>query len=260
MFLMTTLLERLQKEFPESSKNTLKSWIQDKRVELRENGKIHILPRRKFLDENLELLFEDKDLIVVDKGPGLLSVATDAEVDQTVHGILKRYLKPIRPHPVHRLDRDTSGVLIFSKNNHTTTHLKEEFFHHRIERQYLALVEGEPPESGTWENYIYEDARMVMQITDNPNKGKLAITHFQLEKRLGSFSLLRIRLETGRKNQIRLQAMTAGFPIVGDQKYGATTNPLGRLGLHAALLGLVHPHTKKKLLFSSRIAFPIMKK
>ncbi|MBM3201978.1 MAG: RluA family pseudouridine synthase [Chlamydiae bacterium] len=256
----TELLLRLQEEFPDSSKNTLKSWIQDKRVVIKENGKIELLPRRRFIHEKLEVLYEDKDLIVVDKASGLLTVATETETVYTAHAMLKKYLKPVRPHPVHRLDRDTSGVLVFSKNPATTEYLKEEFFHHRIQRQYLALVDGDPPSQGTWENYIYEDRNLVMQITDNPKEGKLAITHFE---RIGIFAncpLLRVRLETGRKNQIRLQAKNAGCPIVGDTKYRAFKNPLGRLGLHAELLGFVHPTTKENLLFSSRIPFPILKK
>jgi tRNA pseudouridine32 synthase/23S rRNA pseudouridine746 synthase/23S rRNA pseudouridine1911/1915/1917 synthase len=257
---MQTLLKKLEQEFPDSSKNTLKSWIQDKRVLIREDGRIELLPRRKFLDTKLELLFEDKDVIVVDKAAGLLSVKTESESLYTVHGILKNYLKPVRPHPVHRLDRDTTGVLVFSKNPATTEYLKEEFFHHRIQREYLALVEGNPPEKGTWENYIYEDHRLVMQITEDPQKGKLAITHFELLNYFEGFALLKVRLETGRKNQIRLQAKTAGFPIVGDPKYKGYFNPLGRLGLHALLLGFEHPQTKEKLLFSSRIRFPILKK
>ncbi len=253
---MATLLERLQKEFPDSSKTTLRSWIEDKRVEEREDGRFNILPRRRFLHDLLEILYEDKELIVVDKGAGLLTVATEKEPFHTVHGILKKYLKPVRPHPVHRLDRDTSGVLVFSKHINTTEYLKEEFFHHRIEREYLAIVEGSPPEKGTWTNYVYEDARLVMQVTDDPKRGKLAITHFERVKQYENDALLRVRLETGRKNQIRLQSKVAGFPIVGDSKYRAETNRFGRLALHATFLGFVHPTTKKKLHFSSRIAFP----
>lgn len=266
--MMITLLERLEKEYPDSSKNTLRSWIEHKRIQVK--GKtitlphyklsldtsIEVLPKRTFLQSGLEILFEDRDLVIVDKPVRLLTVASETESIQTVHDILKRYMKPIRPHPVHRLDRDTSGVLVFSKNDPTTAYFKEEFFHHRMERYYFAVVEGHPPKKGTWENFIYEDERLVMQVTDDPSKGKIAITHFELVERYHHSSLLKIRLETGRKNQIRLQATTAGFPVVGDTKYGARTNPLGRLGLHASLLGFVHPTSKKKLLFSSRIPFP----
>jgi tRNA pseudouridine32 synthase/23S rRNA pseudouridine746 synthase/23S rRNA pseudouridine1911/1915/1917 synthase len=265
---MITLLERLQKQYPDSSKNTLRSWIEHKRIQVKGrtvliphyklsiDDPIEVLPKRTFLQSGLEILFEDRDLVVIDKPVRLLSVASETEKVQTAHDILKRHMKPTRPHPVHRLDRDTSGVLVFSKNDEATAYFKEEFFHHRMERYYLAVVEGHTPERGTWENYMYEDERLIMQVTDNPEKGKRAITHFERVERYNHSSLLRIRLETGRKNQIRLQATTAGFPIVGDTKYGARTNPLGRLGLHAALLGFVHPTSRKKLLFSSRIPFP----
>lgn len=264
----TILLDWLVAEYPDSSKNNLKSWVLGKRVlvsgkeiafpgyQLISGDEVEILPKRTFIQNRSEVLYEDKDLIVIDKPPGLLSVAKDINTETNVHDDLKQYLKPIRPFPVHRLDKDTSGVLIFAKSEKARDYFDALFEKHEVKRQYLALVEGNTPQQGTWKNYLFENKSMTMQVTKDQKKGKLAITHFHKLKSFAGMTLLQIDLETGRKNQIRVQATHAGHPIVGDKKYKANSNPLKRLGLHAFALSFTHPTTRKKMRFSSRISFP----
>lgn len=267
-----SLLDQLQFAFPDASKTSLKEWILSGRV--RVGGKVETKPhvlipkgkkielgkKREFLPRDVEVLYEDKDCIVLVKPINLLSVAADIEKELSVHRLLKERRKGKRVFPVHRLDKETSGVMVFAYTEAAKEGFKELFFHHKIERKYLALVEGIIPESsGTWQSYLYEDDLGVMHTTSSPKEAKLATTHF---KKLGegkNRTLLELKLETGRKNQIRIHAAESGHPIVGDKKYKATSNPYKRVMLHAQILGFVHPITKKALRFEV-IAPEIFKK
>lgn len=260
------LLNALALMAPSSSKNTLRSWVKEGRVEvdgeraelaslvIRKNQQITVGDRKKFLDGGITVLFEDKDLVVVEKPSGLLSVSTAFEKGETVHAFLKSHYHPRKVFVVHRLDQDTSGVMIFALSEAASVKLKEAFEVHAIERAYTAVVEGYPdPMTGTWESYQYEDARYVVHETEDPSKGKLAITHYRVIAQAKKYALLELTLETGRKNQIRVHCQSAGHPIVGDKKYGALANPIKRLCLHAHLLVIQHPFTKKSLKFTSPI-------
>ena len=262
-----SLLSWLQEHFPKSSKNNFKSWLLGKRIEIEgktatslnqkldHSCKVKLLPKKKIISSNCEILYEDRDLIVIDKPSGLLSVAKETNNEPNLHDILKNYLKPVRPFPVHRLDKDTSGVLVFAKNEKTRLYFNCYFAERKPKRRYLALVEGKTPQRGQWLTYLVENKNLKMEITQDKNKGKLAITNFQTLSYFKEFSLLEIVLETGRKNQIRVQASYFGYPITGDFKYGATKKPLNRLALHAENLIFEHPKTGKKHFFSSRIPF-----
>lgn len=266
------LLELLSNWFPEASKTTLREMLKSGRVavgdEIEKSSK-RLLKRgervevgRKTsaanLDPSVALLHEDDDIIVVVKPAGLLTVGTAGEQDETLQRFLNAYMKARkggRVHVVHRLDRDTSGVMMFAKNFGTKELLKDTFAAHDIERVYIAIVEGRPPkETGTIRSYLREDERTLMvRSTDDRSSGKLAVTHYRVLEQGKRYAKLEVRLETGRKNQIRAHFSENGFPIAGDGRYGARSNPLERLGLHAFLLGFKHPKTGKELRFTAPI-------
>jgi 23S rRNA pseudouridine1911/1915/1917 synthase len=255
------IIQWLQIHYPESSMATLRSllkagrvYCQGKRViradtPLEGSEKIEVLKKRFTISDRLEILFEDRDLVVVNKGEGLLSVATDFEKEGTAHALLKRRRKSPCVYPVHRLDRETSGVMVFAYSEQARHFLKNLFYKHEITREYIAIVEGHlAKDRGTWQSYLEEDALYRVKSVDE-GKGQLAITHFEVLKKMEKSSLLRLTLETGRKNQIRVHASESGHPILGDQKYGSKSD--GRLALHAHLLSFVHPVTGKLLSFTS---------
>ena len=255
------LLDRLQQLYPDSSKTSLKEWIVSGRVqvgqqilklpfaEVLETQKVSLLPRKKYADEGLEIVYEDKEIIVVEKPEGLLSVATPYET-QCVHQILKKRSKKGLVFPVHRLDRETSGLLVFAYTPRSRDVLKEKFETHDLERQYQAIVQGIPdPRSGTWKSLLVEDQNYYVKSS---KEGKLAVSHYETIRTLKNASFLHIHLETGRKNQIRVHASEAGHPILGDQKYGYIGPPVERLYLHAKKLAFCHPISHRHLEFISR--------
>lgn len=259
-------LELLALLSPSSSKNTLRSWIKEGRVqvdgillrhhqtEINAGQTIVLGPRKKFLPGDIEILYEDSDLVVIDKPSGLLSVSTAFEKGDTVHALLKRHYHPRRVFIVHRLDQDTSGIMVFALNEKTCQELKNLFAAHDIQRSYTAIVEGKFSLSeGKWESYLFEDARYVVHESKDEASGERAVTHFKNEKATKRYSWLTLTLETGRKNQIRVHCQSAGHSVVGDKKYGSKTNPLKRLCLHAHLLAFRHPSTKKLLTFESAV-------
>jgi 23S rRNA pseudouridine1911/1915/1917 synthase len=193
---------------------------------------------------------------VIVKSAGLLTVSTPNEKEETAQAILNDYLRSKRGervHVVHRLDRDTSGVMLFAKSFPVREALKETFAAHDIERVYYAIVEGVPAQpAGTIQSHLHEDERTfdVRSVAD-PARGKLAITHYRTIETAGAHALLEVRLETGRKNQVRVHLFESGTPVVGDSRYGKPSDPLGRLGLHAAVLGFSHPSTGRSMRFTA---------
>lgn len=261
-----SLLEALGHLSPTSSKTTLRSWIKEGRALIdgavtkgaqsivQPGQTVSLGQRKKFIEGNINVIYEDDDLIIVDKPCGMLSVSTAFEKGETVHAYLKAYYKPRKVYVIHRLDQDTSGALVFAFNERTYEKLKKMFEVHDIERGYVALVEGKlSSRSGTWSSYLYEDEFYKVHPTDDPEQGKLAITHYTVRAAAKHYSLLDIKLETGRKNQIRVHCQQAGHSVVGDRKYGAKTNPIKRLGLHAYLLAFKHPTSYKEMRFESPI-------
>jgi len=266
------LLDTLATLFPDSSRTTLRQLLQHGRV--RVNGEVEKDAKREIAEDEevdvsqkavnialpstLGLLYEDNDLLVVLKSAGLLTVATEREKATTAQAHLNTYLKQkgeCRVHVVHRLDRETSGVLVFAKNLETRDRLKDKFAAHDVDRVYVAIVEGYvDPIRGTIESHLRErrDLKMVSADESHP-EAKRAVTHYRTIARAHDCSVLEITLETGRKNQIRAHLSEKGHPVVGDTMYGGKTNPLGRLGLHAKLLGFVHPTTGKKLSFTAAL-------
>lgn len=247
----------------DSSKNTLKSWVEQGRVtvdgkassswrqELFPGQEVQIGPRQVFADEGIKILYEDEHVAVIEKPAKLLSVASLMEGERTAHSILAKRLKR-KVFPVHRLDRDTSGVMMFAYTAAAQEKFKEQFASHSIERVYLGLVEGTPsPAKGTWRSYLVEDDFYFVQ---SAKSGMLAITHYEVVEVKGALSLVQFTLETGKKNQIRVHTSESGHPIAGDGKYGSKVDR-GRLCLHAHILGFYHPFRKKKLRFVSPVSF-----
>lgn len=260
------LIEALAQLSPQSSKNTLRSWIKEGRVQVNDvtvkNASTLVLKdqcvslgqRKKVIRPGIPILYEDRDLVIIDKPSGLLSVASAFEKGETVQALLKAHYHPRKIFVVHRLDQDTSGVMVFALNQEACDRLKALFEVHDIQRAYTAIVEGQVLSSaGTWQSYQYEDSQYMVHETPDPTQGRLAITHYQTIATSKRYSWLQLRLETGRKNQIRVHCQSAEHPVVGDKKYGAQTNPLKRLCLHAHLLAFQHPFTKKFLKFESPV-------
>lgn len=255
--------EAFKKMFPDSSRRTLQTWLKNGRFQI--DGKaIHrgdLLLREKQLltarttfkapkIPGLKILYEDRSLIVIDKPVGLLSVPLDeGKAKKDALTLLRKYCGTDQIFAVHRIDRETSGILLFARGKESEEKFDRLFERHDILREYYAIVEGRIKENqGTWKCNLLE--LPSLHVIDSLD-GKEAVTHFFVIRRSAKYSYLKLRLETGRKHQIRVQSQMAGHPVVGDQRYGAVENPLKRLCLHACTLGFKHPFTQKELTFTS---------
>jgi 23S rRNA pseudouridine1911/1915/1917 synthase len=203
----------------------------------------------------LGLVHEDAAMVVVDKQPGLLSMATERERERTAYRLLWDYLAAQRPRArpfiVHRLDRETSGLLVFAKSEATKRNLQAQFEGRTVERLYVALVRGKVRrEAGTLESRLVEDKSLRVHPTSGP-EGKTAITSYRVIGHGQDTTLLELSLGTGRRRQIRVQLAAIGHPIVGDREHGGPSGPFRRLCLHAKRLGFVHPTTGKPMRFDS---------
>jgi 23S rRNA pseudouridine1911/1915/1917 synthase len=206
----------------------------------------------------LTILYEDAHLIIINKQAGLLSMATNKERDRTAYGILSDYLKKENPKNkifiIHRLDRETSGVMMFAKSEKVQRLMQESWNATTKQRTYVALVQGVPnPPQGTVSSYLRESKALIVYSSQNPENGQFSVTNYKVLKANEHFALLTLELETGRKNQIRVHMQDIGHPIVGDAKYGATADPIGRLGLHAEVLAFEHPITGQPMHFDAPI-------
>lgn len=206
----------------------------------------------------IKVLFEDADLIVVDKPAGLLTMGTVNDKANTAYRALSNYLKASNPTDkifiVHRLDRDTSGVLVFAKNIETRDALQQNWQSEEHVREYFALVSGKVAKpKATITSWLRENNSFHVTSSQIEGNGQYAITHYHVIGQNEQYSLLKVNLETGRKNQIRVHLQDIGHPIVGDKRYGNEQNPIKRLGLHAALLSFKHPKTNKMVRFESPV-------
>ena len=204
----------------------------------------------------LEVVFEDRDLLVVHKPAGLLTVATPHENERTACAYLDGYVESRhrggRVYIVHRLDKFVSGLLVFAKSERVQAALRRLFEAHDIDRRYWAIVEGRVHrDSGTIRSHLAEDRSLRMRSTTDTSQGKHAVTHYRVLRRFPRLTALEITLETGRKNQIRAHLSELGHPVAGDRAYGSTVDPLGRMGLHAFRLGFEHPIRKVQLRFET---------
>ncbi|WP_437226415.1 RluA family pseudouridine synthase [Planctomicrobium sp. SH661] len=208
-----------------------------------------------------QVVYEDDQLIVVDKAAGVLSVQTDAGgqktlVDAVTHYLRRRH-KSARAVPVHRLDRDTSGLLVLGKSDRTAQALIEQFRVRKAEREYAVIVAGKVAQrAGTFKTFMATSKRLQRYSVRPGEKGEIAITHYKVEQHLRQATSLRATLETGRRNQIRVHFAEVGHPVLGDDRYrpDLATHPAWkakRLALHAAILGFVHPQTGKAVRFEA---------
>lgn len=203
------------------------------------------------------ILYEDSDLIVIDKPAGLLSIATDQEKNATAYRMVTGYVRAAgtaeRLFVVHRLDRDTSGVLLFAKNESTKLAYQDKWDTLVQKRSYTAVVEGVPEErNGTVRSWLRE-TKSHLVYSGAGKDGKEAVTHYQVAAEKGHYSLVTVQIDTGRKNQIRVHMRDLGCPVAGDKKYGAKTDPFHRLALHAGELVVRRPGSRQELRFVAHV-------
>lgn len=213
---------------------------------------------RVFYHRRLKLVYEDDDIIVVNKGYGLLSMGTDKIKEGTAYSILREYVKWSDPRNklfiVHRLDRDTSGLMMFAKNEEAKNTMQHNWNNMVLNRKYLAVVEGTPDQAeGVIKSYLAENAEHEVYSTPDPTLGQLAVTRYKTLASKNGYTMLEVELDTGRKNQIRVHMKEMGHPITGDRRYGAKSSPIHRLALHAQTLRFAHPVTRKEMNFETPV-------
>jgi len=214
-------------------------------------------PPKRFQPKGITVLYEDQDILVVDKSHGLLTVASGNEKTKTAYFRLTDYVRRGNPKSrnrifiVHRLDKDTSGILVFAKTEAAKRYLQDNW--QQFSKKYSAVVVGVPEkEEDTISSYLVENSIHKMYSVKNPEKGQFAQTGYKVLKKSTQYSLIEIDLMTGRKNQIRVHFAEMGHPVAGDKKYGEKQKGVKRLALHAASLAISHPHTKQPMNFESK--------
>jgi RluA family pseudouridine synthase len=215
-------------------------------------------PPSKYQPKGLTVLYEDRDIIVVEKPSGLLSIGTDRDKSRTVHTILNDYVRKGDPRSrnrvyiVHRLDRETSGILVLAKSEAAKTFLQAHW--QETDKHYLTVVHGLlTPKAGTISSYLAENSAFTVYSTPDPAAGKLSHTEYTVLKEAKGLSLLEIHLLTGRKHQIRVHLSEKGHPVVGDKRYGKRNDAHGTLALHARSISFNHPVSGKRLTFETGI-------
>lgn len=266
------LLPFLLENMPDKSRTTVKSYLKHRQVSV--NGCAmtqHDTPlvpgdnvavtlgkgHETFRHPMMRIVYEDEHIIVIDKRNGLLSIATDKEQKKTAYYILSEYVKRQDPANrifiLHRLDRETSGLMMFARSAKVQETMQRNWRDFVSDRRYVAVVEGRMrDEEGVIESYLKEDRNRKMWVAHD-GEGSPATTRYRVLAEGSDYSMLDLKLETGQKNQIRAHLEWAGAPIAGDKKYGARTNPAGRVCLHAYKLFIVNPVTEERLDFSTRI-------
>ena len=276
------LIETLSKSFPNSSKNKIRKMLTEGRISvngeiehkakrpLKESDIVEILdktisreltPPPKQKPTNLNIIFEDEDILLVEKPAGLLSIATNKMEPDTLHSRCVDYVKSKDPSNwcfiVHRLDRETSGIMLLAYSKNNKEYLQEQFAERSVYRTYYALVEGQlPSKRGTEVEWLLEDKNLrVKKVNPKTKMSKQAITHWEVMKENQETSLVRIMIDTGRRHQIRMAMKSLETPVVGDSLHGAETDPLGRICLHASSLEFLHPRTDEPVRFETRVPF-----
>jgi 23S rRNA pseudouridine1911/1915/1917 synthase len=275
-----TLLDWLIEHYPNAKRQTFKNMLTARRIRinarpalqlkqpLAEQDHVVVTGRQavpnRLPDPSLSIVYEDADLLVVHKPAGLLTSTVEKEKRPTLLARVRQYVAEREPRArvglIHRLDRDASGLLIFSKNDSAYRSLKAQFFHHTVRREYLAVVHGVPnPPAGTIESFLVERTDGTVRSTRQIGKGQRAVTGYETIKIERGLSLLRVTLETGRKHQIRAHLREKNLPIVGDQVYGRENDPAPRLMLAAIKLSIVHPRTGNELTWTTDVPaeFPV---
>lgn len=266
------LLAFLFAKFPNLSRNAVKSILSGHFVAvngapvsqynlLLSKDDVVIVSKQRITKKNrqdLPIIFENEEFIVINKPSGLLTIPSDNEKGRTAYRMVNDYMQQKDKHSrifvVHRLDEDTSGVLMFAKNAKIKDTLQKNWSEIVLERGYYAVVEGKMKEKEkTLTNYLAENSLNLMYVTNDKVKGKKCVTHYKVMKSNNEYSLLDVKIDTGRKNQIRVQLGHLGNHVIGDDKYGEPKDPLKRLGLHAYKLKFVHPISKKVYEFTAEM-------
>jgi 23S rRNA pseudouridine1911/1915/1917 synthase len=268
------LLDWLEKRYPTAKRQTLKRMVEEGRVRVK--GVLARKLKQEIADADpvqvdersrpapipqgpqFPIEYEDADLLVVTKAAGLLTSTVPREPRATLLAMVREYVAAKEPRArvglIHRLDRDASGLLVFSKNEETYTALKKQFFDHTVDRVYTAIVEGKPPEpQGNIRSSLVELPDGTVRSTKVPHRGQASLTEYVVLKKTPTRSLLRVILHTGRKHQIRVHLSDRGCPIVNDPLYGKEKKPIGRLMLDATSLAFTHPGTGKRMAFEHPI-------
>jgi len=256
-----TLLKALSNFNKDLSNKTIKNYIKYKMVKVNNkiitnssyllniNDVIEICFNKRVIPHyDLDILYEDEYLIAINKPCGLLSISNEKEKIVTAYRMVSDYIKQNKKKGfifvVHRLDQDTSGVLIFCKNERIRDKMQENWNQIVKKRGYIAIVDGKMTGSDTIRSFLLEDRNQFVHSSRN-GIGKEAITHYSVLKNNTNYSKIQVFIDTGRRNQIRVHLSELGHPIVGDKKYGCKTNPIKRLCLHANILEFIHPVSKK---------------
>lgn len=268
------LMDFIIEVMPDAKRNDVKKWL--RYGHLMVNGvvgrtfDVPVLPGAEvalnlsrpfpvFSHPRIDLIYEDDDVMVINKGYGMLSVGTASKKkEENAYDIMRAYVKNVDPRNklwvVHRLDRHTTGLMMFAKSEKAHEVLRHNWNNIILERLYVALLEGYlEQDKGFVKSRLTENSQYVVYSTDVPGEGRIAVTHYEVMGRGNGYTLAHFSLDTGRKNQIRVHAADMGHPIAGDRKYGAQTSPILRLALHAQTLRFAHPITKKDMNFQSPV-------
>ena len=275
------LLEQMFHAWPEEKKKQIRTWLKFQAVTV--NGRPvsqfnhplavgdsvairsdRFAAPKTSLPSGIQIFYEDAHLLVIAKPENLLSIASEAEPEKTAYFQLTEYVRQAHPRSkervwiVHRLDRQTSGLMVFAKTPETKEILQSRW--DQFEKKYEAVVEGHlPQETGTLKSDLDESNPFKVFIRPASALTRHAVTHYRVLKNNRHRSLVELTLETGRRHQIRVQLSSLGCPIVGDEKYGAKSDPAGRLGLHSCFLRLIHPVSSQELRFTSPLPKPLAK-
>lgn len=267
------LLAFLFESFPKVPRTRVKKWLHLQCVSVNNEAvtkhsfllsagdRVEVTPGKKVLlpkKSSIKIVYQDDSLIVIEKPAGLLTIATEKIKTKTAYFELNDLLQASVPGGrerafiVHRLDRETSGLLVFARNEEVKHKLQKNW--ENVEKNYYAVVEGLPiKRSDILTSHLAQNKILRVYSTEESEHTKLAVTHYRVIKSDGKFSLLDVMPKTGRKNQIRVQLADIGHPIAGDEKYGSTKDPAHRLALHAYQLSFPHPVTGKKMTFKSEL-------
>ena len=271
-----TVEQLLAERMPDAARRTLKQLVEHGRVlvdgsparrldaVVRAGAAVRISPRGSGrteappLPQGLHVVHMDEDIAVVEKPPGMLTIATEREKRRTAYAYLREHVKATDPSAkifiVHRLDRDTSGLLVFAKTPEAKERLQADFAARRVDRVYVAAVHGLlERDEGTLTSYLLESEALKVHVTNDPSRGVEAVTRYRVVKRGRKFTIVDVSLVTGRKAQIRVQFAAEGHPVAGDRVYGDKNDMIGRLALHATRLAFTHPRTMRRVQFQSRV-------
>lgn len=256
----------------DKSRNKIKSLLTHKQImvndkivsqhnhELKKGDEVHVSWDKAFKKisyQGLSIIFEDEDIIVINKRSGFLSIGSKKEKKQTVYQVLTNHIQRENPTArlfvVHRLDREASGLMVFAKNKAAQVELEDTWKKTLSKRKYLIVTEGTiEKDEDKIESYLGETKALIVHSSTNPKHGKKAITHYSVIKKNEYYTMLEAWQETERKHQARVHLQSLGHSIVGDKKYGAVENPIGRAGIHAMKLVFMHPTTHKELMFETK--------